>query len=59
MHIINVMYYDTSWHIEGLTIGNDFDRGMRMVDEYGKIDIFRNSFYVVESDSRRDQAKER
>ena len=59
MYIINVMYIDASWHIEGLTIGNDFDHGMRMTDEYGKIDIFGNSFCVVESDSRRDQAKER
>lgn len=39
--------------------GNDFDYGMRMVDGYGKIDIFGNRFCVVESNSRRNQAKER
>ena len=52
-------YYVASRHIEGLIFGNDSDHGMRMVDGYGKIDIFGNSFCTVESNSRRDRAKER
>ena len=50
-----------SYHdmLKELIFGNDFDHGMRIVDGYGKIDIFGNSFCVVESDSRRDQTKER
>ena len=34
------IYYDASWHVEGLIVGNAFDYDMRKVDGYEKNGIY-------------------
>ena len=34
------IYYDASWHLEGLIVRNAFGYDMRKVDGYGKNEIY-------------------